>query len=212
MVKSKTEKSNAKHWDAIFSCADDTKLGWYENDVSQTLTLLAHVPGWEGFSIFLPGVGTSILVDELLSKGAKLILNDISHEALDTVKNKLSNKNEEIIWLCQDIAQPIREKLPDIKLWIDRAVLHFLTDKNDVKAYFDNVKSILTIGGYILFAEFSKTGATKCAGLDLQQYSVEELSANLGTSFKLVSHFDHVYFSPDGNSKPYIYALYKRQK
>ncbi len=205
-------KTTVEHWDAIFSCADDTKLGWYENDVSQTLKLLAHVSDWESYSIFLPGVGTSILVDELLSKGAKLILNDISHAALETIKNKVIDKQDEIIWLCQDIADPIREKLPTIKLWIDRAVLHFLTDQHDVKAYFDNVKSILAVGGYILFAEFSKTGATKCAGLDLQQYSVEDLSANLGTSFKLISHFDYVYLSPDGNPKPYIYALYKREK
>lgn len=204
-------KSNEKHWDAIFSCTEESKLGWYEKDVSQTLKLLRHIPDWEDFSIFLPGVGTSVLIDELLARGAKLVLNDISTEALERVKNKLSGRNEELVWLCQDIAQPILKELPNIKLWIDRAVLHFLTDRDCVKGYFENVKSILDVGGYIIFAEFSITGASKCAGLELHQYSIDELSEELGSSFRLISHFDYVYLNPNGDPRPYIYALYIRE-
>ena len=38
--------------------------------------------------------------------------------------------------------------------------------------------SILKIGGHAVFAEFSLIGASKCAGLTLQRYSIEELSIN----------------------------------
>ena len=205
-------KSSSKHWDAIFSATDDQKLGWFEKDASKTFELLQRIPQWENSTVFLPGAGTSVLIDELLSRGVKLVLNDISAEALNRVKSKLGEKSKTIVWLCQDIAQTLQETIPDIDIWIDRAVLHFLTDEDDIEGYFDNVKSKLKVAGYIMFAEFSKSGAEKCAGLTLHRYSVEELSENLGPSFELVEHFDHTYINPAGEPRPYVYALYKRQK
>ena len=205
-------KSSSKHWDAIFSGTEDPKLGWYEKDSSQTLELLNHIPKRENSTIFLPGVGTTVLIEELLSKGAKMILNDISIVALNRVKGRLGDERKDIIWLCQDIAQPIKDAIPDVDIWIDRAVLHFLTDEDDINGYFENVKSTLKVGGYAIFAEFSKKGAPKCAGLKIHRYSIEEISENLGSSFNIVSHFEYTYKTPSGYPRPYIYALYKRDK
>ncbi|MCJ7650299.1 MAG: class I SAM-dependent methyltransferase [Candidatus Lokiarchaeota archaeon] len=205
-------KSSSKHWDSIFSSTEDPKLGWYEKDTSQTLELLNHIPKWKNSTVFLPGAGTSVLIEELLSKGVKLVLNDISIEALNRVKSRLGGKCKEIKWLCQDIAQPIQDTIPDADIWIDRAVLHFLTDEDDIKGYFENVKSTLNVGGYAIFAEFSKTGASECAGLKLHRYSIEEISENLGSSFSIVTHFNYTYINPFGDPRPYIYALYKRDK
>ncbi len=204
--------SNSKHWNAIFSAADDPKLGWFEKDVGKTLELLNHIPQWENSTAFLPGVGTSVLVDELLSRGVKLVLNDISIEAISRVKKRLGAKHKKITWLCQDIAEPIKLAIPDIDIWIDRAVLHFLTDEKTIKGYFENLKSNVKVAGYAIFAEFSKTGATKCAGLTLHRYSIKELSDNLGPAYKLISQFDYTYTNPSGNPRPYIYALFKRQR
>ncbi|MDO9565676.1 MAG: class I SAM-dependent methyltransferase [Candidatus Desulfaltia sp.] len=205
-------KSNSKHWDEIFSKTEDAKLGWYEKDTSQTFKLLNEIPGWERATVFLPGAGTSILIENLISKGIKLILNDISNEALNRVRQRLQDECEKIDWLCQDISQPIKEPMPGVDIWIDRAVLHFLTNKHDIKGYFENLKSILKAGGHAIFAEFSMIGAPKCAGLMLYRYSIDELSKNLGSSFKIVSHFDYTYINPFGGQKPYIYALFKREK
>lgn len=203
-------KSKAKHWDKIFSKTEDTKLGWYEKDTSQTFKLLNEIPNWEKTTVFLPGAGTSILIEDLLSKGVKLILNDISEEALNLVRQRLQGDCKNIEWLCQDIAKPIKKPIPQIDIWIDRAVLHFLTKEDDIKGYFENLKSALQIGGYALFAEFSMIGAKKCAGLKLHRYSIDELLKNLGSSFKIVSHFDYTYINPFGDPRPYIYALFKR--
>lgn len=35
-------KSDRRHWDAIFSSAEDAELGWYEADASQTLSLRGY--------------------------------------------------------------------------------------------------------------------------------------------------------------------------
>ena len=203
-------KSSSKHWDAIFSGTEDSKLGWFEKDASKTLELLDRIPKWENSTVFLPGAGTSVLIEELLNKGVKLGLNDISIEALNRVKSRLGDKYKGINWLCQDIALPIKDSIPDVDIWIDRAVLHFLTDEDDIKGYFENVKSTLNVGGYAIFAEFSKTGALKCAGLILHRYSIGEISEYLGSSFKIVSHFNYTYINPFGAPRPYIYVLYKR--
>ncbi|MDT8380154.1 MAG: class I SAM-dependent methyltransferase [Desulfotignum sp.] len=200
------------HWDNIFSQTDNTKLGWYEKDTSQTFKLLSEIPRIEQATVFVPGAGTSILIDDLIPRVKKLILNDISDEALNQVRQRLKEGTEKILWLCQDIAQPIKEPITEIDIWVDRAVLHFLTNENDIKGYFENLKSTLKIGGHAMFAEFSLVGAPKCAGLTLHRYSIDELSSNLGTSFKIVSHFDYTYINPFGDPRPYIYALFKREK
>ncbi len=204
-------KSDSEHWDNIFSKTEDVKLGWYEKDTSQTFKLLGEIPDLEKATVFLPGAGTSILIEDLMPRVSKLILNDISNEALNSVRQRLKEVSEEIECLCQDIAQPFKEPIPEVDIWIDRAVLHFLTNENDIDGYFENLKSNLKIGGHAVFAEFSLIGAPKCAGLTLHRYSIDELSINLGSSFKIVSHFNYTYINPFGDPRPYIYALFKRE-
>jgi len=205
-------KSTSHHWNNIFSGSVDSKLGWYEKDAAETLKLLYLIPNWQGSSVFISGAGTSVLIYQLLEKNNSLVLNDISAEALNEVKRQLKNTQHEITWLCQDISLPIQNPIPKVDIWIDRAVLHFLTDENDIKGYFENVNSTLDIGSHAIFAEFSKSGEDKCAGLNLHRYSVDELSESLTPSFKLITSFDHIYINPKGEERPYIYTLYKRIK
>ena len=203
-------KSNSKHWNRIFRETADEKLGWHENDPAQTLRLLNQIPDWKNSTLFLPGVGTSGLIDVLLDAGAKLILNDISQAALDQMKERIGEQAAAIEWICQDIAQPLGSTVPPIDIWIDRAVLHFLTDEADIRGYFKNVLARLKMGGHALFAEFPPHGSAKCAGLKLHRYSVAALSERLGPGFALVDHFDHTYINPGGDPRPYIYALFER--
>ena len=121
--------STKDHWDNIFSKTNDTKLGWYEKDTSQIFKLLSEIKELKEATVFLPSAGTSILIEDLIPKVDTLILNDISEEAFNYVRQKLKEGSEKIVWLCQDIAQPIKEPITKIDIWIDRAVLHFLTDE-----------------------------------------------------------------------------------
>lgn len=100
--------------------------------------------------------------------------------------------------------------MPEIKIWIDRAVLHFLTNKDDIAGYFKNIEITLKSGAYAMFAEFSKNGAPKCAGLPVHGYSLQELSERLGSSFKFKTSFDYTYINPYGDPRPYIYALFEK--
>lgn len=205
--KKMTEKN--KHWNAIFSTKADHELGWYEKDVSQTLKFLDQIPKHKNSTIFLPGAGTSTLVDALLTRKHKLILNDISDEALDKLRDRIGT-NSRLTWVHHDISKPLPDHIPQTDIWIDRAVLHFLLEEADIQGYFDNLQSITSQGGYVLLAEFSTMGAPKCAGLELHRYTIEEMSMRMGNTFELVNHEDYTYINPFGESRPYIYGLYKK--
>ena len=203
-------KSNPAHWDALFARTASKELGWYENDSSLSLQFLNRINSWQNATVFISGAGTSTLIEELLIKNVRLVVNDISAEAISIIKNRIGEKAKNIIWLCQDIATALPDSIPPIDIWFDRAVLHFLVDDADIAGYFNNIKSSVKLGGHVILAEFSKTGALKCAGLNIHQYSLEEYSANLGSSFQLLNHLETNFINPRGDPRPYIYGLFKR--
>lgn len=198
------------HWDQIFASTAQDQLGWFEDDLSPTLDRLAILGSLRGKVVFLPGVGTSGLAVELLGMGAELVLNDISGEALRRLREELP-VDAPVTSLCQDIGDPLPSELPQVDVWIDRAVLHFLTDEPSIQQYFDSVRVLLKPGGHALFAEFARDGAIKCAGLDVHRYDAAELEERLGPGFTLEGHWSHLYRNPGGHPRPYVYALFSRK-
>jgi hypothetical protein len=199
-----------EHWNRVFSGKADSELGWYEGDVRQTLALLDLIPSDTAQTVFLPGAGTSLLVDALLAKGLRLVLNDISDEALARLKQRIGKDGDRIVWLHHDIAKPLPATVPQVDLWVDRAVLHFLLNEADITGYFTNLLATLKPGGHVLLAEFSEAGATRCAGLNVHRYSVAEMAQRLGTDFSLVKAEDYIFTNPAGAARPYVYALFRR--
>lgn len=203
-------RSDAKHWNNVFGTKQDAELGWYEADADKTLRFLGDSVDGAGKTIFLPGAGTSVLVDALLQREARLVLNDISDKALGKLRDRLDPvASAGIVWLHHDIAAPLPQGLPAIDLWIDRAVLHFLLDEKQITGYFDNLRKVLKPGGLAMFAEFSLEGAPTCAGLALHRYSAEELASRLGPGFTLLRKDSHIFTNPFGEPRPYIYTLHR---
>jgi ubiquinone/menaquinone biosynthesis C-methylase UbiE len=197
-----------EHWNKIFKEKPEEKLGWYEREVSKTVEFLDGVD-LENKVVFLPGAGTSRLTNTLIEKGALLVLNDISDEALTELRNRIENPGKHH-WYCGDISKPLPEEIPTADIWIDRAVLHFLIEETEIQGYFENLNRIVKRNGYVMLAEFSLKGAQKCAGLNVHRYSVDELQKRVGNDFKLIKSEDYVYINPGGGERPYIYTLFKR--
>ncbi len=204
-------KSLQQHWNTIFQQRSGLELGWYESDISQTMKFFQFINEQKHSTIFLVGAGTSILVDQLLSPTRHLIINDLSQQALINLDQRIQNTEHSYQLLQHNLALPLADGLQKSDIWIDRAVLHFLLEEEQIQTYFDNLKTNLKPGGYALFAEFSKTGAKKCAGLELHRYSEEELSERLGEAFKLLHSEEYDFINPNGDKRPYIYALYQRK-
>ena len=206
----KVEKNFKEHWDTAYSNNPMEKLGWFETDLSPSLELINKTGLSNNARILNVGSGSTVLIDALLELDYRnLIATDISDVALDNLKNRISSEYVEYI---QDDLTKSEElnKIENVDLWIDRAVLHFFNDKKDQDAYFDLMKSKITKGGYAILAEFSLEGAAKCSGLDVFRYSKEMLADQLGGSFKLIEHFDYTYTMPSGDPRLYIYTLFQR--
>lgn len=202
-------KNSQKHWDDIFAQRTEASLGWYESDISPSLSLLNQVPDWQTKAFFISGAGTSSLANHIAQHAKHLTINDISATALATLKTRLA-QYQHIDYLNQDIAIPIKaEKLVDV--WFDRAVLHFLTQPLQVASYVENLTQILKANGFVILAQFSKTGADQCAGLPVHRYNQEHLSKILGDDFELLDAFEHDDINPRGEPRAYIYTLFRKR-
>ena len=105
-----------------------------------------------------------------------------------------------------------KKPLKNVDLWHDRAVLHFFTSKDQQLSYFNLLKKIVREGGYVIFSEFGIDGAKKCCGLDIVNYSEKMFQDRLGDDFELLESFNHLYSHPsNGNTRKYIYTLFKRK-
>ena len=89
-------------------------------------------------------------------------------------------------------------------------MLHFFTKESQIQEYFKLIKSALKISGFVILAEFSQEGANKCCGLDVLNYNAEMLQDRLGEAFKLIESFNYTYTQPSGNTRDYVYTLFKR--
>jgi len=199
--------SDTQHWNNIFANKIDQDLGWFEADLSQTMKYIEQVPLTTDSFIFLPGAGTSLLVDRLIATGSHLIANDISNNALLKLEQRVSN--DRLTCLQQNIADKLSSPL-SVDLWIDRAVLHFLLSDKEITGYFNNLRESVKVGGYVLLAEFSHRGAKKCAGLVVHQYSITEMQLRLGDDFELLASEEHTFINPFQQEKPYVYGFFKR--
>jgi len=196
---------NEKHWDNIFVSKCEEILGWFEKDFSQTLKYLEKIENLNTKDIFVSGVGTSKIADKLALRDGKTVLNDISLEALNILKQRIKSKNVE--FFHHDISIIFKK---ECDVWIDRAVLHFLIDEEDIKNYFKSLKQSLRKDGFLLFAQYTKGTAKKCANLPLKQYDLKEFNSYLGKSFKLIESETFEFTMPSLEKRDFIYALFKK--
>ncbi len=198
------------HWNGIYEHKLEQQLGWYEEDLSQSFKFIKLIPDYKKATIFIAGAGTSTLVDWLHKQGNKLILNDISDTALNKLQSRLSDADKHQ-WLCYDISQALPQHITAVDVWIDRAVLHFLLEEQEIKNYFENIQRVVKQGGFVFLAEFSTVGASQCAGLKVHRYSLTEMKQRLGDNFTLIETENYNYINPFGDKRPYLYALFQHK-
>ena len=202
-----------EHWNAAYN-VEDEQLGWFEANPMQTMELVIACDLQKDATILNAGAGTTTLIDTLLEEGyTNIIANDLSDLALDKLKQRIKKShNYNLTCIKDDLTNPQKiNKLQNIDLWIDRAVLHFFLTETEQNAYFNLIQKTVSKNGYVIIAVFSLEGAQKCCGLDLKRYNLEMLQNNLGTHFKLIKSFNHTFINPFGGERPYIYTLFQRQ-
>tara|TARA_B110000503_G_scaffold119902_1_gene182098 strand:- start:148 stop:810 length:663 start_codon:yes stop_codon:yes gene_type:complete len=201
-----------KHWNNAYLNSKRKDLGWYEEKSEQTLALINETKLPKNAAILNVGSGSSILIDNLLEEGfSNIIANDLSDEALKSLKHKF-DENNKVKFIVDDLLKPSKlNELKNIDLWNDRVVLHFFLKEEEITAYFNLLKKVLKPKGFVIISVFSKNGAEKCCGLPLKRYDVEMLENELGTDFELKKSFNYTFVNPFGSERPYIYVLFQRK-
>jgi len=202
-----------KHWNNAYQKSSIDNLGWYEENPTPSLELIKECNLPKDALVFNAGAGATTLISKLLALGYKnIVVNDIAETALTALKSSLTiETNFNVEFIVDDLTNPTTLlKLKNIDLWHDRAVLHFFTEKYQQEAYFKLLKKVIKVNGYVILAQFNLKGAKKCCGLNVFNYNETILQQGLGENFKLQKSFDYTYIQPSGNTREYVYTLFKR--
>ncbi|MBN4073166.1 class I SAM-dependent methyltransferase, partial [Crocinitomix catalasitica] len=186
--------------------------GWYEDTPQPSIDLFNLAKLEKNASILIVGGGSSKFINHLVKENYNnLIVNDISESALEQLQEELGDSVAAMRFIEDDLCKPEElYRMPNVDFWHDRAVLHFFTERDQQKAYFELLDAKVKAGGYVMLGEFNKDGAEMCAGLSLCRYDLQMMTDRLGEDFMLIEHFDSVFINPWGEERPYIYALFKR--
>jgi len=201
-----SEKTMAEHWDRFYATRDPAELSWWQPHLTCSLRLIEEAGLPRDSSIIDVGGGNSTLVDDLLARGyERITVLDLSAAALDQAKRRLGEKAAKVTWIAGDVTS-LSLPAQAFDLWHDRAVFHFLVSPERRRQYLDNLRRALKPGGHLIIATFAETGPTKCSGLPVVRYGVDELARVVGAEFKLVKSLREEHLTPAGATQDFIYA------
>lgn len=199
------------HWENIYKTKSCKEVSWYQPHLEKSLGLTLGLGLPIDAQILDVGAGASTLPDDLLAGGFKnLTLLDISSEALEVSRRRLGNQANQVHWIEADIAQTSLES-QHYDLWHDRAVFHFLTEREERQKYVDSCSRSLKPGGHLLVATFGPNGPLKCSGLEIRRYSPESLSKEFGEAFRLEQHSIESHKTPFDTTQEFLYCLFQKE-
>lgn len=199
--------STKDHWDKVYAAKPESEFSWTQDDPAVSLALIRDTI--QTGRVLDVGGSLSPLPALLLNLGYHVSVLDISPRALARAQSKFGNQAAGIHWIEADItAHPV---LPQVDLWHDRAVFHFLTSPQDRDAYKSALKSALSPGGHAIIATFSLAGPDSCSGLPVQRYSPETLASELGSDFHLVKSLETLHLTPWGSEQAFQFSLLQFQ-
>jgi|SRR6516162_222169 SAM-dependent methyltransferase len=195
------------HWENVYTTKAPEVVSWYRLHLEKSLEIVERVAPDRSVAIIDVGGGESTLVDDLLARGYQNVaVLDVSPTAIDVAKRRLGRAADSVQWIVGDITSV---ELPSsaCDVWHDRAVFHFLTEKEQRAAYARQVARVVKPGGYVLVSTFGPEGPTKCSGLEVVRYDAESLHAEFGVSFRLLESFKELHETPLGTTQQFLYCL-----
>ena len=198
------------HWERIYKDKLPTEVSWYQTEPELSLALIGRTRVGPTAPIIDVGGGASVLVDRLLAAGFEnLAVLDISGSAIAHARARLGQLADRVEWYETDVtafAPP-----HPFQLWHDRAVFHFLTDKEDRKRYVGTLKEALVPDGHAIIAAFAIGGPRKCSGLEIVQYDAARLSEELGGEFELLETVDEMHITPGHAEQKFSFFRFRRK-
>ena len=197
------------HWENVYTNNSPLRVSWHQEDPVLSLQLIRNTHLALDAAMIDVGGGASILVDRLCEEAyTNIAVLDVSSNALAHAQARLAEKANAVEWFEEDVtcfSPPQR-----FSLWHDRAVFHFLTAKSDRDKYVSVLKQALEPDGHLIIMAFAIGGPVKCSGLDIVQYDVKKLMAELGQGFELIETGHEVHITPSGAEQKFAYFHIKR--
>ena len=200
-----------QHWEKVYENKDPAKASWHQDVPARSMAMIRST----GIPIEAPvidvGGGASTLVDILMnSQYSDISVLDISATSLAKAKERLGEAAESVSWIEADVT--VFEPLRRYYLWHDRAVFHFLTDTLRVRKYLDVLRTALIPMGHFVLATFGPDGPDRCSGLDVQRYSVEQLTDLLQDDFELRTYELEDHSTPTGTVQQFLYSWWEARE
>jgi len=170
--------SRRAHWDQVYGTKRITDVSWYESHPGSPSNSFAPTETQLTAPLIDVGGGASFLVDELINAGyLDLTVLDISAEVLQKLRARLGAPGAAVAFLRQDVTafQPDRR----YALWHDRAVFHFLVQREDRERYVDVLRRALLPNGHVVIATFGPSGPERCSGLATMRYDASALATRV---------------------------------
>jgi SAM-dependent methyltransferase len=198
-----------QHWESVWEARSAEEVSWFQADPATSLRLIESVTE-PGAAVIDIGSGATRLVEALLACGYRdLTVLDISASALSRARERLANDAAEVTWIVEDVTtfRPRRH----FDLWHDRAVLHFLTEAADRRAYRRTVKRCIADGGHVVVATFGPDGPVSCSGLPVMRHDQRSLAETLGDDFEPIDYVEEEHRTPGGATQQFLYGLFRRR-
>lgn len=194
------------HWEAVYSTKSPDSVSWFQDHAEESLRLIASTRLGSEAAIIDVGGGASKLVDDLLTAGyADISVLDLSAAAMVAARQRLGAAADKVAWIEGDITQ-VDLPCARFDIWHDRAVFHFLTDAVSRRRYVEQVMRAVRPGGHVIVATFAEDGLEQCSGLPVMRYSADELHAEFGDGFKLLTHHREEHRTPFGRVQQFVYC------
>ncbi len=201
-----------RHWDAVYARARGVAdLSWHQASPVVSLQLIAFIDLPHDAAILDIGGGGSTLVDALCERGySDITVLDISATALAAARQRAGERAAR--WALADVLSWKPERHYD--LWHDRAMLHFLVDREDRERYLQTLRAALYPGGHAIIGAFAPGAPDHCSGLPVQHYDADGIMALLGDGFEVVAVRREVHHTPAGVAQPFTWvaALYAPER
>jgi SAM-dependent methyltransferase len=200
----------ASHWDSVYGARTGTAVSWYEARPEKSLELIRASAISADDPIVDVGGGASRLVDELLSVGYRdLTVLDISATVLESLRERLGERGLSVSLIREDVTDFQPNRL--YALWHDRAVFHFLVQKEERERYVDAMRRSLRPAGHVIMATFGPEGPERCSGLPTARYDAVSLAVELAPDFQLVDSVLVIHRTPWNTPQQFLYSRLQRK-
>lgn len=196
------------HWNRIYRLRGEGDLSWHQDQPGLSLALIRSVVP-RPKRILDVGGGSSVLAGRLLAAGYRDVsVVDVSETALRRARRRIGRSGGRVHWQVADVLSA--GLLPEVDLWHDRAVFHFLTRARDRGRYRSLAATSVRRGGHLVLSTFAPDGPTTCSGLRVRRWDAAGLAHEFAPYFVLERTEGEDHVTPWGVVQPFTYVRLRR--